>query len=227
MHLNLLIGLSFIIFSTCSGHIGQPPVAAGENSTYVQQGKGLIDPEGNTINTRFLTPESFTRVGTKENSFQDFLRTLPLKPHNTKVKLYDGRIKENHGVYCAVADLGIGTKDLHQCADAVMRLRAEYLYEQEQYEKIHFNFTNGFRADYSEWMKGKRIQVDGNNARWIQSVQPSNSYSDFWKYMETIFTYAGTLSLSGELQPTVIENIRIGDVFIRGGSPGHAVIGGR
>jgi hypothetical protein len=224
MHFNLLIGLGFIIFTACSGHVDQSPAIACNTVAHLQQEKELIHPAGNTISTRFLTPEGFARIDAKENSFQEFLHTLPLKPHNTKVKLYDGRIKEDHGVYCAVADLGIGTKDLHQCADAVIRLRAEYLYEQEQYEKIHFNFTNGFRAEYSEWMKGKRIRVDGNNVRWIQSVRPSNSYGDFWKYMETIFTYAGTLSLSGELQPAVVEDIRTGDVFIRGGSPGHAVI---
>ncbi len=36
--------------------------------------------------------------------------------------------------------------------------------------------------------------------------------------------YAGTLSLSKELNPVPIKNMQIGDVFIYGGSPGHAVI---
>ncbi|MEZ4798767.1 MAG: DUF4846 domain-containing protein [Flavobacteriales bacterium] len=61
----------------------------------------------------------------------------------------------NYDVYDAVVDLEIGTKDLHQCADAVMRLRAEYLWVTQQYDKIHFNFTNGFRVDYTEWDERK------------------------------------------------------------------------
>jgi hypothetical protein len=43
-------------------------------------------------------------------------------------------------------------------------------------------------------------------------------------YMKKIFTYAGTLSLSNELQSKNIANLQAGDVFIKGGSPGHAVI---
>ena len=42
--------------------------------------------------------------------------------------------------------------------------------------------------------------------------------------MEWVFMYAGTLSLSNELQPKALVEIEIGDVFIKGGSPGHAVL---
>ena len=36
--------------------------------------------------------------------------------------------------------------------------------------------------------------------------------------------FAGTASLEKELKPKNIKEIEIGDVFIRGGHPGHAVI---
>jgi hypothetical protein len=39
-----------------------------------------------------------------------------------------------------------------------------------------------------------------------------------------VFAYAGTLSLEKELKPIPLEELSIGDVFIRAGSPGHAVI---
>ena len=42
--------------------------------------------------------------------------------------------------------------------------------------------------------------------------------------MDWIFMYAGSLSLSKELKPVDLNNMQIGDVFIHGGSPGHAVI---
>ena len=185
---------------------------------------GIINPDGQTLETRILTPEGFERTITDENSFAEYLKQLPLKPHGSEVTFYNGSTKPNYDVYDAVVDLNIGKKDLHQCADAVIRLRAEYLWNQKQYDIIHFNFTNGFRVDYSEWMKGKRIVVKGNETYWILSSSPTNTYQDFWKYMEIIFSYAGTISLSKELKPVNIDDLKIGDVFIQGGSPGHAII---
>lgn len=183
-----------------------------------------LDTLGITIETRFRVPENFERTKVEETSFSKYLRTLPLKPHGSSVTLFDGRTKTNYNVYDAVIDLPIGNKNLHQCADAVMRLKAEYLWNQKRYSEIHFKFTNGFRVDYAEWMKGKRVVIDGNKTYWAQNSNASNTYKDFWKYMELIFNYAGTLSLSQELKSVKLEDMEIGDVFIHGGSPGHAVI---
>src|SRR6185503_15307791 len=116
----------------------------------------------------------------------------------------------------------ISHKDLQQCADAVMRLRGEYFYYQKEYDKISFTLTNGFKVDYSEWIKGNRIIVAGNKTSWKKSAEPSNTYKDFRNYMEFIFTYAGSLSLSRSMHSKNIKDIAIGDVFIVGGSPGHA-----
>jgi hypothetical protein len=183
----------------------------------------LIHKEGTTIQTRFNTPKGFTRKAVIESSFASYLRSLPLKPSGSKVRLYNGEIKEDI-VYDAVVDMDIGNKNLQQCADAIMRLKAEYLYAQKQYDKISFTLTNGFKVDYAEWMKGNRVAVNGNKTAWRKTVEPSNSYKDFRQYMDLIFTYAGTLSLSKELKAKDLKDIAIGDIFIHGGSPGHAVI---
>jgi len=186
--------------------------------------QNLINPEGKTIAARFNTPITFNRIESDLSSFEFYLQNLPLKNHGTLVHHYDGTTKENYNVYEAVVDLEIGKRDLHQCADAIMRLRAEFLWNQKRYDEIHFNFTNGFRVDYSEWMKGRRVVIKGNKTYWNNRYSPSNSYQDFWKYLELIFSYAGTLSLSKELKPVSLTELKIGDVFIKGGSPGHAVI---
>lgn len=180
--------------------------------------------ESNTIKTRFQVPSGFMRTDEAANSFGLHLRNLPLKPLGSKVKYYDGTFKNKNNVYAAVIDLPIGTKDLHQCADAVMRLRADYLYQKKAFDQIHFNFTNGFRVDYSRWKNGDRIVIKGNKTSWVKSAKPFESYNTYWKYMETIFQYAGTASLSRELQAVPMYDMKIGDVFIKGGFPGHAVI---
>lgn len=186
--------------------------------------KNSINTSGNTITLRFYPPGSATRKVLPELSFGNYLRNLPLKENGALVKFYSGDTKPNNGVYHAVVDLPIGDKNLHQCADAVMRLRAEYLWKNKQYDDIHFNFTNGFQVDYSEWKKGRRMVVNGNKTYWNNRNNPSNSAADFWNYMELIFTYAGTASLEKELISVESTDMQIGDVFIIGGYPGHAVI---
>lgn len=183
--------------------------------------KNLI---GNTIEQRFLLPQGFVREEDSKTSFDFFLRNLPLKPLGSNVLYFNGTVKPNRNVYEAVVDLPIGKQDLHQCADAVMRLRADYFYTQKQYDKIHFNFTNGFRADFSKWAAGYRIAIKGNKTSWVKTAKPSDSYETYWKYLEKVFMYAGTASLEKELKPINVSDIKIGDVFIKGGLPGHAVI---
>lgn len=178
----------------------------------------------NTIQQRFQLPHGFVREEESKTSFGSFLRNLPLKSSGSNVLYFDGTIKSNRNVYEAVVDLPIGKQDLHQCADAVMRLRADYFYSQKQYDKIHFNFTNGFRVDFSKWAAGYRIAIKGNKTSWVKTAKSSDSYQTYWKYLETVFMYAGTASLEKELKSINVSDIKIGDVFIKGGFPGHAVI---
>jgi hypothetical protein len=138
--------------------------------------------------------------------------------------LYNGQLKARQSVHAAVVDMDTGDRDLQQCADAVMRLRAEYLFAQKQYYKIHFNLTNGFKMDYAKWRQGYRVRVEGNKTAWYATDTPSTSYESFRKYLDFVFMYAGTLSLSKEMKPKTVKDLAIGDVFIQGGSPGHAVI---
>ncbi len=118
-----------------------------------------------------------------------------------------------------------GTRDLQQCADALMRLRAEYFYSRQLFGKIHFNFANNFRADYSKWRQGYRIKVKGNKCQWAKISVHKNNYKDFRKYLNIVFSYANTYSLSKEMKSVKkLKDIKVGDIFIQGGFPGHAVI---
>lgn len=188
------------------------------------QKQSYVNPEGMTIQERYLLPKNYTRIEVVENSFEEFLRKQKLKPYGEKVLYYDGKIKSSEGVYDSAFDVDIGGKNLHQCADAIMLLRAEYLYSQELYDKMSFNFVSGFKAEYKKWMEGYRIKVEGNNAGYYKATEPSNTYESFRKYMDMVFAYSGTLSLEKELEGVHIEDMEIGDVFIIGASPGHAVI---
>lgn len=184
----------------------------------------LLNEEGLTVLDRYTPPPGYTRIEAENGSFADFLRSQRLKPYGEKVLYFDGREKNRTDVYDSVFDVDVGNRDLHQCADAVMLLRGEYLFDKEEFENIKFNFVSGFKAEYSKWMEGYRIKVDGSNVSYYLGADPSSSYESFRRYMDMVFAYSGTLSLENELYPVSIEEMKIGDVFIKGGSPGHAVI---
>lgn len=218
-----------VIFTNCSE--SKESISEGVNKNKQNQEQNLpqqqfdyINSQGTTITTRFNPPQGFERVEVNENSFGHYLRKIPLKPHGAIVKYHNGYEKDRPDVYAAVVDLPIGTKNLHQCADAVMRLKADYHYSREEWDSIHFNLTNGFNLEYRQWKEGKRLKVDCNKTFWYNDSSPSTDKDSYWKYLETVWSFAGTLSLSKELKPIAIENMQIGDVFIQGASPGHAVI---
>jgi hypothetical protein len=86
-------------------------------------------------------PAGYERVAADTGSFAAWLRTLPLKKDKT-VYLYNGLPKVNQAAQFAVIDISVGNKDLQQCADAVMRLRAEYLYSRQRCSEIDFTDNN-------------------------------------------------------------------------------------
>jgi len=205
----------------------QTLIVAGSN-TEEKNKSDFIDnriiPSGNTISTRFTTPEGYERVEQNQGSYSHYLSTFPLLWAETKVHLFDGSLKYNQDVHAAVLDIDVGSSDLQQCADAVMRLRSEYLYKEKKYNDISFNFTNGWKFEYAKWRSGNRLVVDGNKTFWKEGSNPKESYQDFRSYLNQVFMYAGTASLSKELQHKKIDDIVIGDLLIQGGFPGHAVL---
>ena len=181
---------------------------------------------GSTIETRFPAPEGYVRAEAPPDSFASYLRRLPLKPPGADIRLYDGRTRSGRGVAAAVVDRPVGDRDLQQCADAIIRLRADYLLAAGREDEISFRFTSGFRADYARWRRGERIEVRNGEARWRRPAGEGSAADDrdFDKYLETVFMYAGTASLAAELESAPGDDPEIGDVFIRPGYPGHAVI---
>ncbi|MBV1757140.1 MAG: DUF4846 domain-containing protein [Dethiosulfatibacter sp.] len=194
------------------------------NGTETVPAVNLLNKDGMTVAERYMTPQGYDRTDVEPDSFSAFLRQQRLKSYGERVFYYDGRQKRGEGIYDSVFDVDIGDRDLHQCADAIMLLRAEYLYSQKRYDEIAFNFVSGFTAEYSKWMDGYRIKVEGNDVSYYKATDLSETYESFRKYMDMVFAYASTLSMEKELMPVSANDMKIGDVFIVGGSPGHAII---
>lgn len=200
----------FVFLSSCQSQTDKTPSPSNELDAHERTTYNYINPTGKTIITRFNLPEGYS-YPVQENSWGSFLRSLPLKPDGSEVKTFSGEIKPNYQTYLAVVDLPIGKKDLHQCADAIMRLRAEYLFSQSRFKEISFRQASGKTISYTTWLAGKTPYK-----------------TNLWTYLETVFNTANTTSLNQQLTSKPIESLEVGDVFITGPPPGqsygHAII---
>jgi murein DD-endopeptidase MepM/ murein hydrolase activator NlpD len=179
----------------------------------------------NSIYNRISPPPGYRRVDINKDSFGYWLRYLPLKKGNPPVRLYNGKLKSRQDVHVAVVNIDVGNKDLQQCADVIIRLKAEYLWYRGYYNQIHFKFVSGYTASYTRWREGFRPVITKNKVREIKRKKYDDSRKGFREYLNIVFMYANTYSLSKEMTTVKdINDIKIGDVFIEGGFPGHAVI---
>ena len=164
-----------------------------------------------TLESRFAPPAGTTRVAVAADSFGGWLRRLPLKPVGTAVKLFDGRTKPRQDVHAAVVDLDVPPRDLQQCADAVMRLWAEYRYA--SHVPVVFHPEPGKRTEL-------RFAPASDDA-----IAETNLHRrrNFERWLIRVFAEAGSASLQAELKPAV-GAVEPGDVLIQGGYPGHAIL---
>jgi len=171
-------------------------------------------------------PEGFTRVALEAGSFGAWLRGLPLRARGTPVLHHRGGqvLAGDDARLAAVAELDIGTANLQQCADSVIRLHAEWLWSSKQRERIAYRFTSGHLASWPRYAEGDRPRIAGSKVTWARSAAADDSRKAFRAYLDLVFTYAGTLSLDGARGRPSRDEVRPGDFLVLGGSPGHAVL---
>jgi hypothetical protein len=182
------------------------------------------------LDGRFRSPPAgFVRVHAAPGSFAEFLRTLPLQPEGSPVvdfrgnKLYgDGR----HPNIVAVADIDIGTKDLQHCADAIIRLHAEWHYGRGEHD-ISYRTVSGQALSYRGYVAGDRARLEGKNIT-VERTAPAqkDDHALFRGWLDDVFSWAGTSSLErdGTMVSSAAE-MRAGDFFVMRGAPfGHAVL---
>ena len=210
---NLLLPLLFIAIS-CADSTGSFKINTHDEKTENSPDKiwGISLPPG------------FSFVYGSDSAYSKWLCSLRLKKSKS-VYLYDGSLKDNqHAQYC-VLDVDIGKKDLIQCADAAMKLRGDFLFENKRYGDIKFIATSGDEVSFERWLKGVRWKEQGNRlVAYTINKNNSDIKKEYNLFMELAFSYCGTYSLSKQLKLVNETNsIQPGDIFIQGGFPGHAV----
>jgi len=213
IYFHLLSALLFVI-SSCTDT---------ENGIETKPTKKITGINAETIRGISL-PQGFNYVDDNDSVYSNWLLGLNLKENKT-VYLYNGKPKSNQDVQYAVLNIDIGKKDLIQCADAAMKLRADYLFEKHLYDQIKFLATSGDEISFESWLKGVRWKAQGTKlVSYNIFKEVSNIQQEYNLFMELVFSYCGTYSLSKQLKPINDKSsIQPGDVFVYGGFPGHAV----
>ena len=155
-----------------------------------------------------------------EGSWAHFLQHLPVK--EGRVLDYTGTPVDDQDKQVGIIPYDVGKRDLQQCADALMRIRAEYLFSQKRFDEIGFHFVSGHYYSWKSFCQGKRPVPNGNNIRFVSGTPSPETHESLRRYLDIVYTYASTLSLARELKPAA--DFEIGTVVIYPGSPGHCFI---
>ena len=187
--------------------------------------QNLIYKDSLTIKSRVQTPEGYSRVDYAKGSFQEYLRNYKLKPFESKIINYDDSEYYWQQGHIGILDIPVPKNGLQQCADALIRIRSEYLWDTNRKDEIGFNFTSGHYCSWLKYAQGFRPKIKGNKVSFSKTAAVNTSKVNFYKYLNLIYMYSGTLSLSQELKKvTTTNDLKLGDMLILGGSPGHIVM---
>jgi hypothetical protein len=173
-------------------------------------------------------PDGYTRMEPVKNSFAHWLQHLPLKRENL-VHLYNGQLKPDQSWHYAVLDISTGNRDLQQCADALMRLRAEYLFSIKAFDQLNFVTGNGTTLSFREFAMGERYALRGQKLSRYHAFNDLSCYTHdcLMRFLDWVFGYCSTYSLALQTTPVkLFTHMQPGDMLVRAGSPGHAMMVG-
>lgn len=192
-----------------------PPPSTGQEAPEVRalSAPGAHAPAGTPIRQAFPPPAGFIRVPPSE--FAQYAQSLPVSRHGTPLLAYDGR--PIHGHTHRVLDVPMVPGDLQQCADAILRVRADWL--RQAGGDVSFYSTSGEPMPWTRYLAGERGVADGNRLSWEKGHPPAT-----WdEYLASVFDVAGTASLA-ERETLPASTPKPGDVVVEPGFPGHAVL---
>ncbi len=150
-------------------------------------------------------PTGFERVTKTQGSMAAWLGQIHLKKDKT-IYLYNKKPSTHQTWPYAVLDVSVNGDGLQQCADAVMRLRSEYLFAEKNYRAISFPYANG-------------------TFNFASNTSSCYTHDCLMKYLKNVFISCGTYTVEQVTkQVRDFSALEAGNVLVKAGSPGHAMM---
>lgn len=159
------------------------------------------------------TQERFNNSGVTY-TIEEFMRSLPVRSKDAKVKLYTKEEKAEQDSHIAIFNLPVDSRNLQQRGSSMMRLYAEYYWTNHDYDNMKYHLLDNFAMEYERWTKGERLNYQNNAFSWYSSDKKGDSYETLLEYLEYYFSYTGMSTLLAESHKADVNNISVGDFFV-------------
>jgi hypothetical protein len=131
----------------------------------------------------------------------------------------------DHRFVAAVVAVDVGARDLQQCADMIIRMHAEWQWASGVRDHV-YRAASGLPLSFARYARGERLRVEEGRPRLTiaaRAAPPTHAMMRAW--LDDVFGWANTGSLSRDARRVEIDDLRPGDFFVMPGFPvGHAVL---
>ncbi len=179
-----------------------------------------------TIGTIPLPSNSYHRIKVEPASFGEWLRDLPLKEKSSPVLDYRGKIFKpgTDSIVASVINWDIKNRRLEQCMDILIRLYAEYSWENNITTPLNLPLPGGYWLRWEDWKKGFRPVFKGINVQLRKKTISDSTPAAFRNYLNTIYNASHTQQFYHAYQAVDRNEVQIGDIIVKKGTKGHAIM---
>ncbi len=173
-----------------------------------------------------LSDSTYQRLPVDAASFGQWLRQLVLKPPGSPVLSYKGKVHKSarDSTVAGVINLDIQGHKHEQCMDILIRLYAEYLWQNKLAAGLNLPLPGGIWISWAEWLSGLRPEFHGLQVRLKPAAVSDSSFQNYENYLRLVYSESHTQQFYHGLRRIDQQDLQIGDFIVSRGSKSHAVM---
>ncbi len=197
-----LIAAAFLLLAAC----GRQEAPAEKHYYFSKSENGV------PLSSLYPAPPATSRLETEEGSFADWLAGLPVDTSHTVLHYYTGDVALQQNGHAGIIDIPV-KNNVQDSRKLIMRIYAEYLYQQGRYDDLQFSNAKGEVINPRIWFSGK---YPGQPFRF--------PYSDFRKYLNETLGAASWKMWMQQLKKISRFEARAGDIVYQKSGGSHAML---